>query len=245
MANSYQPLLRTDLHVAGIRSRLQRHGIVEVPNAFSPTWVTGIHRFLARGMPGDSWSVVIRAGGDPEYFRDNPANKPRIQEAYQRARKQLSGGNFSYCFRRTLGDHASACGCLECRFREALGGDEMLSFMSRLGLGVMTPAEMFASRYSPGSFLSPHHDRGNGRAAFVLNLSRSWLPQWGGLLTFLNDDWRTVRRVCTPAFNTLCLFELPADRGVPHMVSQVVAGHRLAFTGWYVSAQGLPCNTGD
>src|SRR5207244_3958354 len=108
-------------------------------------------------------------------------------------------------------------------------------FLAGIGLVVTAPGEMFASKYSPGSFLSPHHDGGNGRAAFVVNLSREWLPQWGGLLTFLNDDWRTVRRVCTPAFNPLCLFELPGDRAVPHLVTQVVAHHRLAFTGWYVA----------
>lgn len=235
MARTHQPLLRSGLEVARIRSRLQRHGVVEVPEALSPVWAARMHRFLARDMPGDLWSVAIRAGGDPEYFRDTLANRPRIHEAYQRARKQLRGGNFSYCFRRTMGDHAFACLCLECRFRKALGGDEMLDFLDRAGLGATAPAEMFASRYSPGSFLSPHHDGGNGCAAFVINLSRSWLPQWGGLLTFLNNDWRTVRRVCTPAFNTLCLFELPADRAVPHLVSQVVVGHRLAFTGWYKS----------
>jgi Rps23 Pro-64 3,4-dihydroxylase Tpa1-like proline 4-hydroxylase len=109
----------------------------------------------------------------------------------------------------------------------------MLDFLTRLGLGITSPGAMFASKYSPGSFLSPHHDRGNGRLAFVINLSQPWLPQWGGLLTFLNDDWRTVRRVCTPSFNTLCLFGLPSDRTVPHLVTQVVTRHRLAFTGWY------------
>jgi SM-20-related protein len=124
---------------------------------------------------------------------------------------------------------------VECRFRAALADDEMLDFLGRLDLGITAPGAMFASKYSPGSFLAPHHDHGNGRIAFVINLSPSWQPQWGGLLTFLNDDWRTVRRVCTPSFNTLCLFGLPTERTVPHLVTQVVARRRLAFSGWYVA----------
>lgn len=230
-----QRLLRKDLNPPKIRARLQRGGIIEVPEMLSADWAARMHRFLAQEMPEDWWSIAIRAGGDPEYFRSIPANRRRIQEAYKRSRKELREGKFSYCFRRTLNDHAADCVCVECLFREALGGDEMLEFLGSVGLDVKGPGEMFASRYSPGSFLSPHHDSGNGRAAFVVNLSRSWLPQWGGLLTFLNDDWRTVRRVCTPAFNTLCLFALPADRTVPHLVTQVVARHRLAFTGWYAA----------
>jgi len=237
-------LLRRDLDVARIRSRLQKNGIVEVREALSHGWAARMHRFLAKQMPAEGWTIAIRAGGDPEYFSDTPADQPRIREAYQRARKELRAGNFSYCFRRTLGDHLSDCHCQECRFRVALEGDEMIEFFSRIGLPAAVPAEMFASRYSPGSFLSPHHDSGNGRVAFVLNLSRSWLPQWGGLLTFLNDDWRTIRRVCTPEFNTLCLFELPAGRTVPHLVTQVVAGHRLAFTGWYATNEGQRCSSG-
>lgn len=238
MPTTRPSLLRRDLDVARIKSRFQRNGIVEIREALSRDWAARMHRFLAREVPAEWWTVAIRAGGDPEYFPDTPINQSQIREAYQRAHKELRTGNFSYCFRRTLGDHLPDCHCQECQFRVALEGDEMSEFFSRIGLPAAVPAEMFASRYSRGSFLSPHHDSGNGRVAFVLNLSRSWLPQWGGLLTFLNDDWRTIRRVCTPEFNTMCLFALPTNRPVPHLVTQVVADHRLAFTGWYATDEG-------
>ena len=235
MVRVRERLLRRDLNVGAIRTRFQRRGIVEIRAILSPGWADRMHRHLAQDMPEDWWSVAIRAGGKLEYFQDIPANKSRIEEAYRRARRELRAGNFSYSFRRTLADHPGECSCTECLFREALASDEMLEFLMRIGLGISAPGAMFASKYSPGSFLSPHHDRGNGSVAFVINLSPAWLPQWGGLLTFLNDDWRTVRRVCTPSFNTLCLFGLPADRTVPHMVTQVVARQRLAFTGWYAA----------
>jgi SM-20-related protein len=230
--------LRQDLDISEIRERLRRRGIVEVRAVLSPAWADRMQRFLARDMPRDWWSAAIRAGGDPEYFPDTTARRAQIQEAYGRAHTELRAGRFSYSFRRTFDNHLDDCGCLECDFREDLRGEQMLEFLSAVGLDVTAPGEMFASKYSPGSFLAPHHDRGNGRAAFVINLTRSWLPQWGGLLMFLNNDWRTVRRVCSPAFNTLCLFALPDDQPVPHLVTPVVAHQRLAFTGWYVAEGG-------
>ena len=236
MVKVRQRLLRADLKVAAVRGRLERRGIVQVSDVLASGWAERMHRYLVAEMPSDWWTVAVRASGEPQYFPDCPGSQDQIQNAYRRARAELRDGRFAYCFRRTLDDHLPDCDCPECGFRRELRGPEMQDFLAGLGIGDTEPGEMFASKYSPGSFLSPHHDSGNGRAAFVINLSRSWLPQWGGLLTFLNDDWLTIRRVCTPAFNTLCLFTLPSDRHVPHQVTQVVAHHRLAFTGWYVPA---------
>lgn len=229
-----QRLLRADLDVLSIRNRLARFGIIEVRNLLSTSWANQIEHYLSEDMPEDWWTRAVRAGGDPEYFPAASGNSA-YEPAYQRAMAELAEGRFSYAFDRTLDDHEPGCSCMECLFRLQLRGPEMLDFLTGIGFDITEPGEMFASRYSPGNFLSPHHDSGNGRAAFVLNLSRGWKPQWGGLLMFLNDDWRTVRRVCTPAFNCLCLFELPGDRRVPHLVTQVVAHRRLAFTGWYVA----------
>ena len=155
MPTTRPSLLRRDLDVARIRSRFQQNGIVEVREALSCDWAARMHRFLAREILAGWWTVAIRAGGDPEYFSDTPANRPRIREAYQRARKELRSGNFSYCFRRTLGDHLPDCHCQECQFRVALEGDEMSRIFSRIGLPAAVPAEMFASRYSRGSFPVP------------------------------------------------------------------------------------------
>ena len=80
----------------------------------------------------------------------------------------------------------------------------MLGFLDDLGLPMTTTADVFASCYEPSHFLAPHHDTGNGQVGFTLKLTREWQPQYGGLLMFLDDDWRRVRRVCTPQFNSLC-----------------------------------------
>ncbi len=96
--------------------------------------------------------------------------------------------------------------------------------------------EVFASRFMPGHFLSPHHDEGKGKIGFVYSLSKFWRPEWGGALHFMRDDYKTVTRIISPVYNRLTLFDIPSRNGIPHFVSHVVPGanvKRLSVTGWF------------
>lgn len=90
-----------------------------------------------------------------------------------------------------------------------------------------------ATRYLPGHFLRPHNDfdaNEGRRYAYVLNLTKSWRADWGGLLHF-QDDNGGIEDVFTPSFNTLNIFQVPKT----HYVSQVstfAKSPRLAITGW-------------
>jgi Rps23 Pro-64 3,4-dihydroxylase Tpa1-like proline 4-hydroxylase len=72
------------------------------------------------------------------------------------------------------------------------------------------------------------------RAAYVLNLTPEWRPDWGGLLQFY-DAMGNVSRAFTPGFNVLNIFRVPQ----PHSVSWVTplaAAPRYAVTGWLRAA---------
>lgn len=92
-----------------------------------------------------------------------------------------------------------------------------------------------ATRYRPGHFLSRHDDKirlaGKTRAlAFVLNLSRDWQADWGGLLLFENAAHQATQ-VMHPLWNSLSVFRVPQT----HSVTQVAPwaqGSRLALSGW-------------
>lgn len=94
-------------------------------------------------------------------------------------------------------------------------------------------ADAHASRFLPGHFLTAHDDAVSAmgrRAAYVLNLTRAWRPDWGGLLLFYDGEG-SVARGYTPEFNALNLFAVPQ----PHSVSWVnplAAAARYAVTGW-------------
>ncbi len=94
-------------------------------------------------------------------------------------------------------------------------------------------ADAHASLYAAGHFLRTHDDTYSGknrRFAYVLNLSRDWQPDWGGLLNFV-DPAGACLDCFAPHFNSLALFRVPQD----HFVSQVAGyarGRRYAITGW-------------
>jgi Rps23 Pro-64 3,4-dihydroxylase Tpa1-like proline 4-hydroxylase len=101
--------------------------------------------------------------------------------------------------------------------------------------GVATDfCDMQATRYGPGHFLTVHDDEAgpakSRKLAYVLSLTESWSPAWGGQLQFL-DGSRVVESF-TPKFNALSLFRVPT----PHHVSQVASfapKGRISLTGWF------------
>ena len=109
-------------------------------------------------------------------------------------------------------------------FARQLTGDPAIRMVSAIGV-----------RYRAGHFLRAHNDLANdeNRAfAYVINLSRQWSPDWGGLLHFLDPEQRRVVDTFTPLWNSLSLFRVPQ----PHVVSLVApwAGSaRYSITGWF------------
>lgn len=93
-----------------------------------------------------------------------------------------------------------------------------------------------ATRYRPGHFLRYHTDAESheGRLyAYVLNLSRDWHADWGGLLQFIDNDGRVLDSFL-PRWNTLSLFAVPAGHAVS-LVAPWAAQDRLAITGWLLT----------
>lgn len=96
-------------------------------------------------------------------------------------------------------------------------------------------ADCQATCYRPGHFLNTHDDdvQGKGRiAAYVLNLTPAWRPEWGGQLQFVSPDGH-IAEAYVPRFNALNLLRVPQ----PHLVSAVSplaprGAMRLSLTGW-------------
>jgi SM-20-related protein len=106
-------------------------------------------------------------------------------------------------------------------------------FRALTGHSAIARADVQATRYGAGHFLHVHDDldQDKGRlAAYVLNLTPDWRPEWGGVLHFLDDDGH-VAEGYVPRFNALNVF----DVGMPHFVSYVAPfalRPRLSVTGW-------------
>lgn len=119
-------------------------------------------------------------------------------------------------------------------FARFMSSEQTLNLLRRVsGKPNIRFADAQATRYRAGDFLTRHDDAIAGKdrvLAYVMNISRDWRAEWGGLLLF-NDDRGGLVDAMTPRFNTLSLFAVPQ----PHSVSYVApyaAGLRLSVTGW-------------
>lgn len=232
-------MIRQDISVVGLKDEFILKGSLVIRDFLQADFVEKISSFLSNGMPKDWWYSVSSPGtsGSVRFIRDFEENKEIIETERLNSEKFFNSGLFSYHFYRTAGDHVSGCWCEECNFRNWLNSNELLNFLSEVsGYKLSAFTTMFASKYSDGCFLSPHHDESLGRVGFVLQLTKNWLPQWGGVLHFLNDSMDKIEYSESPTFNTLTLFHIPEGRGKNHYVSHVSSGvtsFRIAYSGWY------------
>ncbi|KAL1495407.1 hypothetical protein AB1Y20_016775 [Prymnesium parvum] len=121
------------------------------------------------------------------------------------------------------------------------GSQEMRAWAEALlGHGVqLDTITSMGTLYNPGDYTTVHSDTihssdGSRRLAFVLHLSRDWLPEWGGDMVFLNPYVATH-----PSFNRMTFFVV-GDTRHQHMVTPVAStvparARRLAFVGWFYS----------
>src|SRR5512139_1398815 len=93
-------------------------------------------------------------------------------------------------------------------------------------------ADAQATRYRNGAFLTRHDDAVEGKKryfAYVLNLTRDWRAEWGGLLFFPGDDEIRIDAL-VPEFNVLNLFEVGQQHGVSQVASYAPRP-RISVTG--------------
>jgi len=90
-----------------------------------------------------------------------------------------------------------------------------------------------ATLYRVGHFLTQHADDKPGerrRAAYVLNFTPVWRPDWGGILNFIDENGH-VAEGYTPAFNALNVFKVPQNHAVSIVAPFAIEG-RYSITGW-------------
>ena len=124
------------------------------------------------------------------------------------------------------------------RILEFLNSAPFLDWARRVtGVPAITFADAQATRYRDGQFLTCHDDAIDGKnrvAAYVLNLTPAWHPDWGGILNFIDRDGH-VAEGYTPSFNALNLLRVPQPHSVS-IVAPFARGARYSITGWLRTA---------
>ncbi|TZF80514.1 2OG-Fe(II) oxygenase [Cognatilysobacter lacus] len=232
-------MINEALDVAHWRALLGRDGRVQVRDFLQPDAAERMHHCLAHEVP---WTLAVRDAAGPRIVPagDYAAMAPdRRDELLRNAATQARAAGFRFAYdsyqmiaayREQRDPGLLLNGVVEflnsppfIAFARALSGDMRIR---RVGAQ--------ATRYRPGHFLLQHTDEDETESrlyAYVINLTRDWRADWGGLLHFIDSAGRVVD-TRLPRWNTLTLFAVPTD----HCVSLVApwAEHdRLSITGWW------------
>lgn len=163
---------------------------------------------------------------------------PPQRQQFLGAIHQQAAEHFQYCFLQYYVSEAIGRGENPGHPLHAahafVNGDGFLDFMRSLtGVSAIRSADVLASCYTPGHFLTVHDDTHHGRdrvAAYVISLTRSWNCNWGGHLAFF-DEQGDIEAAYAPTFNALHVFDVPRRHAV-QLVAPFARGVRTSLTGW-------------
>jgi len=181
---------------------------------------------------------ILSTGIDKnKYEKINSKQNEKINSAQiKNVNDAFSKDKFTYIFYRSMNNYNVSY--FEFKLRKYLNSENFIDILNQItGLGLTKLTTLFMSKYSNGNFLSTHSDKGNGRLAFVINLTKFWKPHYGGNLHFLNNERTEIIETYVPQFNNLIIFHVPEENGIPHYVSHVAPNIKLsryAISGWFM-----------
>lgn len=226
------------------RAVLQRDGRVQVADFLQPSAAERLHACLRSDVP---WTLALRDADGPRTLdhatyaaMDAAAMDALLARAANGPDPDGSSADLrfrfaydSYMMVRAYQEGRDP-GLLLHGVLELFNSSGYLALMRELtGDTRIRRVNAQATRYRRGHFLRYHTDINSdeGRLyAYVLNLSRGWSADWGGLLQFIDDDGRVVDTML-PRWNALSLFAVPAGHAVS-LVAPWAGQDRLAITGW-------------
>src|SRR4029453_94114 len=200
-------VLRAGLDPAALAETFRRDGRLQIVDFPRPDGALPLFRQLAES---GEWRLAVNKG---EQIEDLSLAEVAAWPAEKKAafeREVVAGGRQGFQFRYEtirLPEYGTGSGRvpppLLAEFVSFLSSPEMIAFFQDLtGANDIALADGHASRYQPGHFLTAHDDTNvdmGRRAAYVLNLTPQWLPDWGGVLQFYDERGNIIRGF-PPAF---------------------------------------------
>ena len=231
--------LSRDHDVAAYAAAFARTGRVHVPGLLREQDALRLHAAMAsvswhllivhnghRRFPLSQWEAIPAADRTvmEDGFAEGACTPGRFQARFLTAHLSNEGGPYE-------GDDPDLKALV--RF---LNSEGFLDFSRAVtGDAAITLTDVHASWYRPGDFLHTHNDAieqefGVRSAAYVLNMTPVWQPEWGGLLNFVREDGH-VDGAFKPVFNALNFLKVPQLHFVIAVAGYVTAP-RWSFNGW-------------
>lgn len=222
---------------AGATASFARSGIVRIGEFFPENVAESLHQHLDQKVP---WSRAVSQDDKswdlaPEMVAamDDGEDTELLSSVHQTARD-----GFQFLFDSLIvSDDAGqrkARGLLVDQLIGALNHPSSLdAFRAITGVSAINRVNGQATRYLPGHFLTSHDDGIEGQdrvAAYVINLTKDWREDWGGMLQFHSASG-DIPLALKPGFNVMNLFRVPQMHSVSY-VAPFAAVPRYAITGW-------------
>jgi SM-20-related protein len=229
------PVLNPELDLDRMAPAFARDGRVHIPGILTYDSAARVHRCLAQET---DFSLLCRTGDDQAQAWRVASLNPRQETELMNAAYASAGDGFHYLYDGHVLSRDGEAYPDPAHHLAAVTG--FLNSVPALDLArriTGNPAIAFAdaqaTRYRRGHFLNQHDDANDrGRiAAYVLNLTPRWRPDWGGALLF-SDRPGHFSGGYLPAFNALNLLGVPQEHLVG-IVSPFAGAARYSITGWF------------
>ena len=227
----------TDAQIEGAARSFAQSGIIRIVDFFEADLADRLYQHFDSEV---EWSRVVSQGElawdlTPEAIAamDEDKEMAFLTKVHETAR---NGFQFLFDSRIVSDDpkERAAQGQLLDRVLDGLNHPDSLDMFRKItGAPNIRVVDGQATRYLPGHFLTSHDDGIDGQdriAAYVINLTRDWRTDWGGLLQFHNAGG-DVPLALKPGFNTIHLFRVPQVHSVSY-VTPFAGAPRYAITGW-------------
>lgn len=226
-------MLNPELDIKKLSEEFRQKKRILIRNLFEPDYAEALHKCLVSETP---WVLRFNFQGKSSEFTREQFEQLRPQQKMQFANDST---HFDFIHKRFAMDQAfqesKHHGLFLYQLYTDMESEQFLDFARQVtGIDEIRKRGAMATCFEHGNFLREHDDYQDGElrlSAYVLNMSRNWRPDWGGMLHFLNYN-RDVIDTFVPWFNSMSLFAVP----VLHMVSMVspfAEQSRYSVTGWF------------
>lgn len=216
-----------------LAAEFARRGHVQIPQLLNRESAQRMHTCLVEETP---YSLIFNDGEKQLEYHD--LTQQQRQDFTRAAWRRVGLHAFQFLYEQHIltldGSTYADPNHYWARVTDFLNGSQFLDLAREItGMPDIAFADAQASVYRAGHFLTSHGDESataKRQAAYVLSLTPSWRPEWGGLLEFIGQDGH-IESGYVPNFNSLRLFRVPINHYVSCVAPYAMAG-RYSITGW-------------
>ena len=218
-----------DININKQKIDYKKNNIIIINDILNINIANNIYKLISNNIFNKLWYLTIQNGNKKYIFPYK--YKKNINNILNRLKKNKKKGIFTYYIYRTFTIPNNIY------FNKVLSDLSSQNFINKIkeitGENINKINDLFISKYEKNCYLDIHEDKNKGKLAFVLNLTKNWNIDDGGILFFLNED-NCIQKSCTPRFNTFILFRInEKSKYFVSSINNFTTNSRYSITGWF------------